>query len=288
MDDIKAVICPKCKCVISHYQETCPFCSQRLHPLQRVLARRFKLDKINLSQSAIYLSLALFALSYLLPFFLGASGRFGKGMFGLPAPSNIALSFLGWTSLESVLRGEYWRLITAIFLHAGPIHIFFNIVWMRNLSSVTNSLMKPSQIVLVFLFSGFVGNITALFFPVFTSLAFGSPLRNIVVIGFSGAIFGLLGSIIIIGRTKGGLAGVLLAKKTISWGVIIILLGVLIPSISNSANIGGLMTGILLGKLICTPVKVIQTGLNTLFLLTIGSSLLAFLLMFGRLFKILL
>lgn len=277
MDDVKAVICPKCKRVISNYQETCPFCGLRQHSIQSVVMRRFKLDKLNLPQTIIYLSVGLFLLSYILPILLGANVGLGRGMFGLPAPSNAALSFIGWSSLNTVLQGEYWRLIIAIFLHGGPAHIFFNMMWVRNLSSVTTSLMSSAQFALVFITSGLIGNLTAIFSPIFLTILFGSPLKNVSVIGASGAIFGVMGSLIVLGRAKGGLAGLLLVKQVISWAAIIIILGFLMPGISNSAHIGGLITGLLLGKLFTFPSKVIENGVNLLALTSMGASILSFL-----------
>lgn len=286
MDDIKAVICPKCKRVISNYQETCPFCGQPQHSIQARLLKRFNLDRLELTQTVVYLNIGLFILAYLLPIILGAGPKFGRGMFGLPAPSGGALSLLGWASLDTVLSGEYWRLVTAMFLHGGPAHIFFNMMWVKNLAPITRSLMSAPQVILVFLLSGLAGNIAAVFFPLFKAVVFGSSLRNVAVIGASGAIFGIMGAIIVVGREKGGLAGFLLVKQVISWAAIIIVLGFLIPGISNSAHIGGLLAGLLLGKLFCLRSKTLESMMTIFSLATLGISALAFLIMIFRLGRV--
>ena len=85
---------------------------------------------------------------------------------------------------NAVIAGEYWRLISAMFLHIGFIHLLFNCIALFIFGRVIESMYGKYRFLVIYLFSGYFGNL--LF------LAFGSP--GIVSAGASGAVFGIIGA----------------------------------------------------------------------------------------------
>ncbi len=98
------------------------------------------------------------------------------------APSNKALSLLGWQDAAKIQEGEIWRFITPTFLHANLIHISMNVLATIVIGSGLENGLGIWKIVVLYFVSSFGG---ILFGCVF------NPTENSV--GASTAIFGLIG-----------------------------------------------------------------------------------------------
>jgi len=128
---------------------------------------------------------------------------------------------------------DYWRLVTSGFLHAGPIHILFNmyLLWLLG------NLMEPTL---------GSGRFAALYFTSLLWGAFGALLvsPDSLTVGASGAVFGLMGAAAVEQRARG-----INPFKT-DIGILIILnlgLSFVISNISVGGHIGGLIGGALVG-----------------------------------------
>lgn len=130
-----------------------------------------------------------------------------------------------------VANGGWYRLVTAMFLHASVVHIGFNMVALYFIGSpVEQYLGKPRYIGLYFV-SGLAGSAGALL---------QAPLTP--SLGASGAVFGILGAMLILEwQITGRLAG-----QAMTWIVINLVISFAIPNISWGAHIGGLIGGILI------------------------------------------
>ena len=144
-----------------------------------------------------------------------------------------------------VAQGEWWRLITSVFLHSGIAHLGFNMLALYFLGSFTEEAFGRSRFFALYLLSGISGGLAYLYFGGFDQAA----------VGASGAIFGLLG----------GVLGYALRRGTFSWQnplirqLLILLalnlyLGFSIPNISNTAHLGGLAGGFVFGWLMAPTV----------------------------------
>jgi rhomboid protease GluP len=135
-----------------------------------------------------------------------------------------------------IISGEYFRLITSIFLHAGAMHLIFNMYALYVLGPQLESFLGKGKFLTIYLFSGFLGNLLSMVL---------SPTDNIVSVGASGAIFGILGSLLYFGyHYRLYLNGVLRSQI-----IPIILLNITIsflPGIDTFAHLGGLMGGLLM------------------------------------------
>jgi membrane associated rhomboid family serine protease len=128
-----------------------------------------------------------------------------------------------------VADGDWWRLFTAMFLHANLLHILFNMLALWWFGSVVERALGPVRYVLVYVACGLAGSAGALI---------ASP--NAVTVGASGAIFGLLGSLLVLEYLQTGS----FAGQAMSLIVINLALSFAIPNISIGGHIGGLIGGI--------------------------------------------
>ncbi len=135
-----------------------------------------------------------------------------------------------------VAAGDYWRIITAGFLHAGILHIAFNMYFLYFLGTLLEPAIGRLRFGLIYCVSLLGGSFGALLV---------SP--DAVTVGASGAVFGLMGAAILAMRARGidpmqsGLGITLLLNLGIT---------VLIPGISIGGHLGGLIAGGIVGYLL--------------------------------------
>ena len=170
------------------------------------------------------------------------------------APSVQQLVHWGANNGTLVLEyGEWWRLISAMFVHVGIIHIATNMWCLWNLGLLAEPLMGPAGVFAAYIFTGFAGNLLSV--AVHPGVP-GGP-HGIVGAGASGAVFGLAGVLIIL--LKSPLLPMPKAElKRLRWSVIqFALLNFAIglytafgPSpvqIDNMAHLGGFLSGLAFG-----------------------------------------
>ena len=137
------------------------------------------------------------------------------------------------TNRKFIVNGEYYRLITGMFLHAGIIHLACNMYSLYVVGSQIESFLGKVKYIIVYLLSGLAGSILSIFF----SDGFS--------VGASGAIFGLLGSLLYFGYHYRVYLDGTLRSQIIPLILINLLIGFSIPNIDNSAHIGGLIGGLM-------------------------------------------
>src|SRR5439155_21706272 len=135
--------------------------------------------------------------------------------------------------LIGVAEGDWWRLITAAFLHYGPFHLFMNMLGLYWFGSLLEQRIGSGKFLLLYLVSGLAGSAGALVVD-----------PRVPTVGASGAIFGILGAGLVLERQRDYVFG------GSALGVIVINL-VLTFSIAN-ISIGGHIGGLIRGAL-CTP-----------------------------------
>lgn len=141
--------------------------------------------------------------------------------------------------------GEYFRLFSSIFLHAGLIHLLCNMYSLYVIGPQVESFYGKLKYIFIYIFSGITGSIL--------SLAF-SPM-NTVSVGASGAIFGILGSICYFGYHYRVYLGNILKSQIIPIIGLNLLIGFMVSGIDNFAHIGGLIGGIFASMACGVPEK---------------------------------
>lgn len=248
----ESFLCPRCGKLISSYLEECSHCGLPAPYRRYKLAKTLRLP--SMVKGLIWWCGLLFGLSYLLPLFLYGSLSLDQGMLGLPSPSPYSLMAMGMASSRDLIQGDYFRLVTAIFLHGGILHIVFNMLWLRDLGRMAEQLFSPAIMLLIFLLSGIGGNLLALWMPyIFDTL--GLAARPIAILGASGAVFGLMGALVAYSKRIGSLQARALSKQISTWAIVIIVFGFMMPQVSNAGHVGGFVTGWLLGRFLPLRIK---------------------------------
>lgn len=160
-----------------------------------------------------------------------------SGSFFLPT-REVLLEF-GAKDPVGLVRGEFWRFLTPVFVHIGIIHFFFNSMGLYYIGYQLERILGVRWFLLIYLWSGVFGNIAS----AVSSVAMSA--------GASGALFGLLGSGYVLERIVGRRIEEVTGRRPrrrIYAGMVVInvIFGLMIPGIDNAAHMGGLFTGALL------------------------------------------
>jgi membrane associated rhomboid family serine protease len=197
--------------------------------------RQFGSDRFGIIVSPVVLALIIINVAaFILEFLAGGS------------TNPMTLHRLGELDTHSVIfRHQYWRLLTALFLHYGPIHIFFNLFALLLLGPALERQIGGFLFAVCYLVSGIGSSIAVV---LLTKLRLLEPVQ---LVGASGCIMGVVGTWI----------GFLLrhrhaplARQRLRNIFVIVLLqlafDLVTPRVSMSAHLGGLLTGFLLGLLV--------------------------------------
>jgi rhomboid protease GluP len=132
----------------------------------------------------------------------------------------------------------WWSLLAANYLHAGILHILFNMAALRQLAPVVIREYGPSRMMIIYTIGGAFGFL----------LSFLVGVR--LTIGASAAVCGLVGAILYYGKSRGGAYGTALYKQVGGWVLFLFVFGLLVPGINNWGHGGGIAAGLLLGYLL--------------------------------------
>ena len=155
-------------------------------------------------------------------------------LLGTQSDGQQLLFVLGQKDNAGIVQGEYWRLITPIFLHVNLIHLLFNSYVLYILGPPIERTFGYARFLIVYIISGIAG--------VVASFAFTSAPS----IGASGAIFGLVGAqIVYLQRNRSLLGGTgrYRMRNLIQFSAINLFFGFIMPGIDNWGHIGGLLGG---------------------------------------------
>lgn len=163
-------------------------------------------------------------------------------IFGNGSEDNNTLVKFGATVPELVRSGEYYRLITNAFLHIGILHLIFNMYSLFILGPNIEHLFGKGKYICIYLFSAIMGSL-------FTLVLQGS---NTISAGASGAIFGLLGSLLYVGYNYKGYFGNRIIGQVLPVVIINLIISFTMTGISWSAHVGGLLGGIAVSYMLGT------------------------------------
>lgn len=184
-------------------------------------------------------------------------------------PPSSALIAWGANFGPLTLSGDWWRLVTSMFVHIGIIHIALNMWCLWDLGALAESLYGRWTFAAIYLICGVAGSVA--------SLAW-NPVR--VSAGASGAIFGIAGALIAslkLGRFSLPQAAVKSTLSSlVSFAVYNLIFGAMMGFVDNTAHLGGLVAGLIMGALIAVAASEREHGLRRftivvlVFLLVLG------------------
>jgi rhomboid protease GluP len=185
------------------------------------------------------------------PVVIGASGILYALMLLVPGmqptagglsflvPSQQAMLLFGASGFIPVfVRGAWWTILSASWLHGSFLHILFNMMWVRDLGPTMVDLVGVPRTIIIYVVSGAVGFLVSSSLP-WLGLPFplhGAPLT----LGASASVFGLLGALFHYGRKSGSH---LIHGTALNYAVILFVMGLILPGVDNTAHAGGFVGG---------------------------------------------
>ena len=224
-------MCPHCRAFITSSDRTCPYCQGQVGP--RAVDRRepgailgglipqahFTTSMILLLNFGLYAATALYSMQ---------SGNGGGWM----DVDGLTLFRFGAKYRPAIEGGQWWRLVTAGFLHGGLFHILMNSWVLFDLGAQVEQIYGARRL-LVFYFAATVCG--------FAASSWWSPSLSV---GASAGLFGLIGAMIALGVRYKTSMGLAIRGLYIRWALYGLAFG-LLPGlrIDNAAHIGGLVAG---------------------------------------------
>jgi len=231
-----SVLCATCGKLVSADEIQCPYCGAKRPGRARVGSTLQRLARdLDLGTAII----AVCVLFYLAALALDPSAIFNgpKSLLGFLSPNGLALFELGMTGGPAWQQGWWWTIFTATYLHGGLLHIFFNMMWVHQLMPAVVFMFGSARAFVIFNVAGAIGFLVS-------NLTSGMP-----TIGASGAIFGLLGALVVCGRRR-GIA--VLTSEAWRYALLLFVFGLIVPSVNNWAHAGGFVGGGLAAMLVGT------------------------------------
>ena len=209
------------------------------HGRKRISARSFARGANASEQSLTTRTLiAVNLFAFLVTLFRGGSLSSGGGDvtidFGLVGYGRVLSAFS--IDYVGIAEGEWWRMFTGGFLHAGFIHLAFNMFLLWMLGSQLERLLGPTSYLILYFGSLLSGALGVMLLD---------PLA--LTVGASGAVFGLMGATVVYQLRRGvspwsnGIGTLLIINLIFTFAR---------PNISVGGHLGGLLGGLLIGWLI--------------------------------------
>lgn len=184
----------------------------------------------SLVQILIYTNLALFTLMVLHGTILGL----GMQVMFRP-PTNLLVYWGGQFWPLALEGGQWWRCLTYAFTHGGLIHLGFNMMVLYQVGPLLESEIGWNRFLSVYTVTALVATLAGLFWH-----------PQVVTVGASGAIFGLIGFSVSYYHRIGGHIGLQRRNFMFQWAVLAFIFGVIIGA-DNAAHLGGLLSGAAIG-----------------------------------------
>lgn len=223
-------ICPNCRAFISKADRVCPYCEFELAPAAKanVDAARAISNLLPQNGQIIIYILGVNGFLYLAMALFNAQNIRGGNFFEL---SGSTLFLFGAKEPNYIFHGEWWRLITAGFLHASVIHIMMNSWGLYDLGAQAEEAFGSGRMLVIYVVSSITGFLASSIF---------APSLSV---GASAGIFGLIGAMIAFGVNQRSSFGSNVKSAYTRTAIWALLISFMIPYTDNWAHLGGLAGG---------------------------------------------
>ncbi len=235
-----SILCPSCGKLVGVNDEVCLNCGRKRPGMWGFTAVLRNLGK---DMGFVQVVMVGTAFLYVAMLVVDPEGIRMGGLLSIGAPSQESLLRFGASGAYPVFAfNRWWTVLSAGWLHAGLLHIGFNLYWIRLLAPGTAELYGAGRMVIIYTIScivGFLASSAAYFLPF---------LRGAVLtVGASAPILGLLGALVYYGRRTGSS---IVGRQAWSYAIFMIVFGFLMPRVDNWAHLGGFAGGYLAGMLV--------------------------------------
>jgi len=166
------------------------------------------------------------------------------------------LEAYGWLTPKLAADGEAWRMLSSAFLHGGIVHVLFNLAMLFAIGPALELSLGSLRYLVLYVIAALGGSIAVcLFYDIHQP-----------VVGGSGALFGMMGALLAINMRSGRHLFSFLdfegPRRLIGMIVVNLVIGWLLPMVSNTAHIGGLIAGFLVTFLWLRPGREVTVDLR--------------------------
>jgi len=238
-----SVLCPACGQLVGVNDERCFHCG-RARPGLFGFAGLLR----HLGNDLGFLPLVLGAcgLLYISALAIQPGGIRTSGVISLLSPGVESLFLLGASGSVPVFRfGRWWTVLSAGWLHAGVLHIAFNMMAARDLVPALAQLYGAARTVILYTLAGVAGFAASSAAGHYVWFLPGFLRGAGFTVGASASIFGLIGALLHYGRRGGNR---LVAEHAKRWAMGGLLFGLVMPGIDNWAHLGGMAGGYLTSR----------------------------------------
>jgi rhomboid protease GluP len=239
-------MCPNCRAFITVDDKVCPYCDVPVGP--RAVDRRSPGTLLGgLIPAAQFVTVTILTLNvgmFIVTILASMKQGNPSALMGLDV---ITLTKFGAARPDAIFQfDQWWRLITAGFLHGGLMHILFNSWALMDVGAHAEVVYGQKRMTCIYLLSTMGGFMASMFWT-----------RGISV-GASAGLFGLIGAMIAMGIIHKTHEAAMIKQMYIRWAIYGLLFGLLPLRIDNAAHLGGLATGFLVAWVAGTP-KLLDT-----------------------------
>ena len=239
-------LCPSCGALAGATARRCPNCGASLQYSLAGITRGLALlmpEHAPATSAIFFFCCLLYGLSLLVALRMGVvpvrNSLLSFG--GISAP---VLLRLGARQALLILHGQWWRLVSSVFLHASLLHIAMNMWVLMDIGPVVEEVYGSGLFLFLFVFTGAVSMAVSSWWSLLTMGGLG------LGVGASGALMGLIGLLLAVTTRHRGAEMEMFRGQLIRWVVYIIILGLIAPGIDTPAHVGGLAAGFLLGLIL--------------------------------------
>ncbi|MEP7354991.1 MAG: rhomboid family intramembrane serine protease [Acidobacteriota bacterium] len=233
-------MCPNCRAFITTDDKTCPYCEVAIGP--KAIDRRSPGDMFGIPGDRLLTTAILGFNTLLYLAMILRDAQASRGGIQMDPSSQALVDFGGKWAPYIFQRGQWWRLITAGFLHGGILHIGMNSWVLYELGRTVDDTFGRYRYITIYLIASAAG---------FGASLYWSPYS--LSIGASAGITGLIGAMVALGtKEKHSMIGAMRGQY-VQWMVIVLIQGFIISGIDNAAHIGGFIGGFIVAYIAGSP-----------------------------------
>ena len=240
-----SVVCASCGSLVGVNDETCYSCGRRNPGLWGYgpMLRRFGND-LGFVTLVIYGSIILYFATLVTTVVLGGNIMPSASLSGLLAPGlGPSVAFGASGAIPVFGYGMWWTVLSAGWLHGGALHIFFNMMWVRQLGPATADIYGAGRMVIIYTIAGIVGfALSSCAGVLMASVPVWFLRGGEFTLGASAPIFGLLGALVYYGRRAGSS---MVGGQAWQYAIVLFIFGLIMPGVDNYAHAGGFVGGYL-------------------------------------------